>query len=39
MTIDTGVAGETQLVGHNIQKVIADMNARMQSSAANLEFE
>jgi len=39
VTVDTGVSGETQHVGHNIQKVIADMNERMQSAAANLEFE
>ncbi len=39
VTVDTGVSGETQHVGHNIQKVIADLNDRMQAAAANLEFE
>ena len=39
VTVDTGVGGETQLVGHNIQAVIADLNKKMQSAAANLEFE
>ncbi len=39
VTVDTGVGGETQLVGHNIQAVIADLNKKMQSAAADLEFE
>ena len=39
VTVDAGVSGETQHVGHNIQKVIADLNDRMQAAAANLEFE
>ena len=39
VTVDTGVGGETQLVGHNIQAVITDLNKKMQSAAANLEFE
>jgi len=39
MTVDTGVAGETELVGHNIQAVLKDLNTRMQAAAADLEFE
>jgi len=39
MTVDTGVAGETQLVGHNIQAVIGDLTDRMKAAAADLEFE
>ncbi|MDA0996765.1 MAG: helicase-related protein, partial [Proteobacteria bacterium] len=39
LTVDTGVTGETELVGHNIQAVLASLNSRMQSAAAELEFE
>ncbi len=39
MTVDTGVSGETELVGHNIQAVLASLNTRMQKAAAELEFE
>ncbi len=39
MTVDTGVSGDTELVGHNLQAVIGDLTERMKASAANLEFE
>ena len=39
VTVDTGVSGERQHVGHNIGAVIKDMNDKMQAAAANLEFE
>ena len=39
VTVDTGVTGETQLVGHNIQAVIGDLMDRMKTAAAELEFE
>ena len=39
MTVDTGAIGETQLVGHNIQAVITELNERMKAAAADLEFE
>ena len=39
VTVDTGVAGEMELVGHNIQAVISDLTDRMKTAAANLEFE
>ncbi len=39
MTVDTGVAGETHLAGHNLTAVINDMNDKMRKAAGNLEFE
>ncbi|MHB2167730.1 excinuclease ABC subunit UvrB [Alsobacter sp. R-9] len=37
--VDTGVAKEGQLVGHNMKATLADLEKRMREAAANLEFE
>jgi excinuclease ABC subunit B len=39
VTVDMGVGGEKQLVGHNLKAHLEDLDKRMQGAAANLEFE
>ena len=39
VTVDTGAAGAVHLAGHNLRKVIEDLEARMRDAAAELEFE
>ncbi len=41
VTVDAGFAegGQTPLVGHNLQAVIAGLEKRMREAAANLDFE
>ncbi len=39
VTVDTGVSGGTELVGHNLQAVIGDLNDKMMAAASELEFE
>ena len=39
LTVDTGISGETHLVGSNYAIHIEDMKKRMVESASNLEFE
>ncbi|GAB5467739.1 MAG: excinuclease ABC subunit UvrB [Rhodospirillales bacterium] len=39
VTVDTGVDGSAHRVGDNLQTVLADLEEKMKSAAANLEFE
>jgi excinuclease ABC subunit B len=39
VTVDTGVAGEIHMLGHNLKATIADLEKKMREAAANLEFE
>jgi len=38
-TVDTGVSGDTHLVGHNLRSHIGALEKRMREAAANLDFE
>ncbi len=39
VTVDTGVSGDTHLVGHNLRAHLTDLEERMRAAAAELEFE
>ncbi len=39
VTVDTGAAGEAELVGKDLRSVIAELEKKMREAAANLEFE
>ncbi|HEX9448832.1 MAG TPA: helicase-related protein, partial [Dongiaceae bacterium] len=39
VTVDTGLAGEMHMLGHNLKTTIADLEKKMRTAAAELEFE
>jgi excinuclease ABC subunit B len=39
VTVDTGLAEEPHLIGHNLRATINDLDAKMKAAAADLEFE
>ena len=39
VTVDTGVSGDTHLVGHNLRAHLGELEKRMQAAAAELDFE
>ena len=39
VTVDSGAAGEIELVGHNLRAVIGELMEKMKAAAADLEFE
>ncbi|MGE0722963.1 MAG: excinuclease ABC subunit UvrB [Alphaproteobacteria bacterium] len=39
VTVATGLAEDTALIGHNLQQVVADLERQMREAAADLNFE
>jgi excinuclease ABC subunit B len=39
VTVDTGLAGEAHMLGHNLKTTLADLEKKMRTAAAELEFE
>jgi excinuclease ABC subunit B len=39
VTVDTGLAGEAHMIGHNLKATLADLEKKMRNAAAELEFE
>ncbi|MBY0509994.1 MAG: excinuclease ABC subunit UvrB [Rhodospirillaceae bacterium] len=39
VTVDTGLAEEPHLIGHNLRATIDDLDKKMRAAAADLEFE
>ncbi len=39
VTVDTGVSGDTHLIGHNLKAHLAELDKRMRAAASELEFE
>ncbi len=39
VTVDTGLAEEPHLIGHNLRATIEDLDKKMRAAAADLEFE
>ena len=39
VTIESDISGDKHLVGHNLKSHLSDLNDRMKTAAADLEFE
>ena len=39
LNVDTGILGEQDRIGHNLETTIADLEKKMRAAAADLEFE